>query len=154
MSVAPNESSDLLRPPMRILAVDDDEVDQLALQRGFRKAGVDVELVMARDGLEAFELLRSNTTEAAGLPAPCIVLLDLNMPRLGGLDFLDQLREDSALRSTIVFVVTTSDREADRMESYRRNVAGYVVKQRAGSGFSDLIGMLERYWKVVELPDA
>ena len=74
------------------------------------------------------------------------------MPRMSGLEFLDELRRDDALRSTLVFVMTTSAAEEDRTRAYGNNVAGYVLKQRSGESFLEAISMLEHYWRVIEFP--
>ena len=86
------------------------------------------------------------------VPSPCLVLLDLNMPRMGGVEFLDKLRRDEALRRTLVFVMTTSGAEEDRARAYDMNIAGYVLKHRPGQSFLEAIGMLEHYWRVIEFP--
>jgi len=80
------------------------------------------------------------------------VLLDLNMPRMGGIEFLAELRADPSLRRTIVFVMTTSAAEEDRLRAYEKNIAGYVVKHRLGQSFLESISMLEHYWRVIEFP--
>ncbi len=74
------------------------------------------------------------------MPSPCLVLLDLNMPRMGGIEFLDELRRDPLLRRTLVFVMTTSSAEEDRVRAYDRNVAGYIMKHRPGETFLEAIG--------------
>jgi CheY-like chemotaxis protein len=135
-----------------ILVVDDDRVDIMALKRCFRALGVDNPIVTAGNGLEALALLRGEGGQPR-LRQPCLVLLDLNMPRMGGLEFLAELRSDPALRRMVVFVMTTSDDEQDRARSFDRNVAGYVLKHRPGQSFQDAVGMLQQYWRIVEFPD-
>jgi CheY-like chemotaxis protein len=81
-----------------------------------------------------------------------LVLLDLNMPRMGGIEFLTELRHDPLLRSILVFVTTTSPAVEDQEPAYDKNVAGYNLKYRAGECFEDAIAMLEKYWKAVEFP--
>jgi CheY-like chemotaxis protein len=81
------------------------------------------------------------------------VLLDLNMPRMGGIEFLAELRRDPDLRGTLVFVMTTSAAEDDRTRAYQKNVAGYVLKHRPGQSFLEAISMLEHYWRVIEFPE-
>ena len=81
------------------------------------------------------------------------MLLDLKMPRMGGIEFLDVIRSDPALRRLVVFVMTTSANEEDRMQAFDKNVAGYILKQRVGEEFLEAISMLEHYWRVVQLPD-
>ncbi|MEL6904083.1 MAG: response regulator [Planctomycetota bacterium] len=131
----------------RFLVVDDEEVDRIALARGFRRAGFHCELTMARDGKEALGLLQSESVER-----PFLVLLDLNMPRMGGFALLDAIRADSSIRKTVVFVLTTSDDDADIENAYRKGAAGYVVKGQSGDTFVGLASLLERYWRTVRLP--
>ena len=133
-----------------ILLVEDDDVDTEAVERAFRKARIANPIVRAKDGGEALRLLRGS--ERPGLKRPYLVLLDLKMPGMGGFRFLDELRHDANLRKTVVFVLTTSSDEQDMNRAYEKYVAGYVVKARAGQDFVDLIGMLDHYWRVVELP--
>lgn len=133
------------------LVVDDDEIDVELLQRAFRKLKIANPVVRATDGLDALDVLRG-TGGREKLRPPYIVLLDINMPRMSGLEFLDELRQDDDLRRTIVFVLTTSDDDADIFKSYEKNISGYVVKARAGRSFEEALSMLDHYWKVVELP--
>jgi CheY-like chemotaxis protein len=134
-----------------ILLVDDDKVDTMAVRRAFRELHITNPLIETRNGIEALERLRGENGQQK-VASPCLVLLDLNMPRMGGLEFLAELRGDPSLRRTVVFVMTTSAAEEDRMRAYDRNVAGYVLKHLPGQSFLDQIGMLERYWRMVEFP--
>ena len=108
-----------------ILLVDDDEVDRRAVMRSFQKHKIENPIMTARDGREALEILRGEGGDA--LERPYMILLDLRMPRMDGLEFLAELRGDPKLRDSIVFVLTTSDLEKDRTESYNYNVAGYIL---------------------------
>ena len=74
------------------------------------------------------------------------------MPRMNGLEFLTELRADPELRDSIVFVLTTSRSDEDRVASYNLNVAGYIVKSDVGAGFVRLLGLLDHYWRIVEFP--
>ncbi|MEM8709645.1 MAG: response regulator [Planctomycetota bacterium] len=138
---------------IKILLVDDDLVDRMAVLRGFARAGLDAEIQVAADGREALDILRSEDPEVR-ISHPFLVLLDLNMPRMGGLDFLEEVRNDPTLRRTIIFVLTTSDSDEDRLAAYDHFVAGYVLKSRAGRNFEGLLSMLQAYWSVVILPSA
>jgi CheY-like chemotaxis protein len=133
-----------------VLLVEDDDVDAERVERAFRKMGIVHPIRRARDGIEALEILRGESGEP--LSRPYIVLLDLKMPRMGGLQFLGCLREDPAIADTVVFVLTTSRNESDRCRAYLRNVAGYIVKSRTSGDFVDVASMLESYWRVVDLP--
>jgi len=135
-----------------ILLVDDDKVDTMAVRRSFRELRIANPVIEARNGIEALECLRGENGHEK-LLSPCLVLLDLNMPRMGGIEFLDELRSDPSLHCTLVFVLTTSAAEEDRMRAYDKNVAGYVLKHSPGQSFLDSIGMLEHYWRVIEFPD-
>lgn len=130
-----------------VLLVEDDDVDAMAIERSFTKARVGNPIVRASNGLEALALLRDNK-----ITLPYIILLDLNMPRMNGLEFLTELRNDPTISDSIVFVLTTSDKDEDIVSSYKKNVAGYFVKNEAGSGFSNVVAMLEGYWKIALLP--
>jgi CheY-like chemotaxis protein len=135
-----------------ILLIDDDKVDAMAVRRSFRDLKIINPIIEAHDGIEALERLRGENGFEK-VPLPCLILLDLNMPRMGGIEFLDVVRADPALRRTLIFVMTTSAADEDRVSAYDRNVAGYVLKHRIGRTFLDSIGMLEHYWRVVEFPD-
>lgn len=136
---------------VKILLVEDDEVDVMRVERGFRQLRIANEIVRARDGVEALQLLRGTETRAR-LESPFLVLLDINLPRMTGLEFLAALRADEDLKVTVVFVLTTSKNDEDRMEAYRHNVAGFMLKDEAGREFVKAMEMLECYWRVVELP--
>lgn len=136
--------------PLRVLAVDDDDIERMNIERGFRRAGIDAELRFARDGREAIDLLLS-VDDASPWSPPYVVLLDLNMPRMNGLEFLRALRAEPALRRTVVFVLTTSDNEEDRRVAYDQNVAGYFVKEQAGQDLREFFEMLHGYWRFVSL---
>jgi CheY-like chemotaxis protein len=137
---------------VNILLVEDDEVDVMAVKRAFRELKIANPLTVAKDGIEALEILRG-INGCSPIPRPLIILLDLNMPRMGGLEFLDELRKDPELHRCVVFVMTTSADERDRVRAYEKNVAGYVLKHNLEHSFMDAIAMLEHYWRVVELPD-
>ncbi len=135
------------------LVVDDDQVDRRAFVRAMRRQGVPGRVVVARDGHEALQRLRGN--EEQGIEAierPFVVLLDLNMPRMGGLEFLERLRADPRLRRTIVFVLTTSDDPEDQAAAYDRNVAGYLLKTGASDDYEAAVRLLGQYVDVVRLP--
>jgi len=134
-----------------ILLVEDDEIDVMAVKRAFRELKIANPLYEASDGVEALELLRN--THGKTIPRPYIILLDLNMPRMGGIEFVKELRADPALKSSIVFVMTTSGAEEDRINAYNLNVAGYVLKHSPGHSFLDAVAMLEHYWRIVEFPE-
>jgi CheY-like chemotaxis protein len=133
---------------LNILLVEDDEVDVMNVQRAFKKNNILNPLFVARNGIEALEILRGDELPKTGR----IVLLDLNMPKMNGIEFLKELRADPQLRSLPVVVLTTSRDERDRVEAYNLNVAGYLVKPVEFPEFADLMAMLNKYWTLVELP--
>jgi CheY-like chemotaxis protein len=131
--------------------VDDDDVVVMGLQRALAKMNANNPVFVASDGLEALALLRGDASNAP-LESPYLILLDLNMPRMNGFEFLDEIRGDPALRRAIVFVLTTSGSDTDKQKAYDRNVAGYIVKSDSARTFDDTLDLLDRYQKIVDLP--
>ncbi len=136
---------------VNILLVDDDDVAIIGMKRAMKKLKIANPLFSANDGLQALALLRENNADAP-VPKPYIVLLDLNMPRMNGFEFLDIVRTDPSLKKTIIFVLTTSRADTDKLNAYEKNVAGYIVKSDIESTFLKALEMLSHYWKIVELP--
>lgn len=136
---------------VHVLLVEDDDVDVKAVRRAFRKVKIANPLHVARDGLEALGMLRGEEGYEH-VPRPYIIILDLNMPRMDGIEFLTELRRDPVHHDAVVFVMTTSKADEDRAASYDRNVAGYIVKSAVGEGFLKVTEMLDSYWRVVLLP--
>jgi CheY-like chemotaxis protein len=133
--------------PLNVVLVEDDEVDVMNVQRAFEKASILAPVFRAGDGVEALDLLRSSSLPAARR----LVLLDLNMPRMNGIEFLHELRADQRLRNTTVVVLTTSDDERDKMDAFEMNVAGYLLKPVTFGSFVDLMSALDRYWTQAEI---
>ena len=133
---------------VNILLVEDDEVDVMNVKRAFTKNNITNPLFVAGDGLEALEMLRSNAVPSGRR----IVLLDLNMPRMNGIEFLREIRKDPQLAATPVVVLTTSNDERDKIDAYNLNVAGYLLKPVTFANFCDLMIALNKYWSLVELP--
>ncbi len=134
-----------------ILLVEDDKVDVMNVQRSFKKAKITNPLFVAQNGLEALAILR-NESETVIPKERRLVLLDLNMPKMGGIEFLQALREDPDLSRTPVIVLTTSDQEKDRIEAYNLNVAGYILKPVTFINFAEVMAALNRYWTLCEIP--
>jgi len=134
-----------------VLLVEDDVIDAEAIGRAFQRAKIANPIVHVTDGIQALDALRG-TNQKETLKRPYVILLDLNMPRMNGIEFLQELRDDESLRDSVVFVLTTSDDDRDMLAAYEKQVAGYMIKSKAGEGFMQLIGMLDHYWRVVELP--
>jgi len=136
---------------LHILLVDDDEVDIMNVQRAFKKNNISNPLFIAHNGLEALDLLRDKGPEI--IPSERrLVLLDLNMPKMNGLEFLHEVRRDPELRPLTVVVLTTSDEERDKVEAYNLNVAGYILKPVTFSAFLEAIASLNKYWTINEMP--
>lgn len=133
---------------LNILLVEDDEVDVMTVKRAFRQNHITNPLFVAGDGIEALEMLRSGELPKGRR----IVLLDLNMPRMNGIEFLQELRKDRQLAPTPVVVLTTSNEDEDKVKAYDLNVAGYLVKPVTFLNFCDLMVALNKYWSLVELP--
>ncbi|HYG15132.1 MAG TPA: response regulator [Bacteroidia bacterium] len=133
-----------------ILLIEDDEVDVMNLKRAFKKNNITNPLYLAGNGLEALELLRSCGTEE--MPLPKIILLDLNMPKMNGIEFLRELRNDQRLHHISVFVMTTSNKDNDIIEAYNLNVAGYILKPLSMDKFMGAVAALSNYWQLCEFP--
>ena len=127
----------------RVLHVEDNDLDAEHIQRVFARLDDPVEFVRARDGIEALEILRS-TGPAWDRP---IVLLDLNMSRMNGIEFLEELRGDSRLRDAVVCVLTTSDRESDIEKARQHGVCCYLVKPLDISVLRDMATALAEIWR-------
>jgi len=132
---------------VNILLVEDDEVDIMNVQRAFKKNSIHNPLFIARNGLEALEMLRSGT-----VPFPQIIILDINMPKMNGIEFLKELRADKDLKSASVYVMTTSNEDSDIINAYNLNVAGYILKPLSFEKFVTSVATMNSYWKLCERP--
>jgi len=137
---------------VNLLLVEDDEVDIQGMKRAFAKSRIGNPITVARDGIEALEFLRGENGRPK-LAKPHLILLDLNMPRMNGLEFLQAIRADEDLKKSIVFMITTSKAEEDKARAYEQHVAGYIVKQDPANTFMQAIALMEHYWKIVEFPE-
>lgn len=138
---------------LNILLVEDDALDVMNVRRAFKKNNILNPLYVAGNGVEALEMLRGRDGGAPECPAERrIILLDLNMPKMNGIEFLRELRGDSDLRPTPVVVLTTSDEDRDRIAAYNFNVAGYIVKPVTLLSFIEMMTTLNKYWMLSELP--
>lgn len=133
---------------LNILLVEDDEVDVMNVRRAFERNNVSNPLFVAGNGLEALEILRGSE-----LPKERrLILLDLNMPKMNGIEFLEALRADPELASLPVVVLTTSNDDQDKIDAYNFNVAGYLLKPVTFSNFCERMTTLNKYWALVEMP--
>ncbi|MBI1183477.1 response regulator [bacterium] len=136
--------------PLTILLVEDDEVDVMNVRRAFKKNNISNPLYVASNGIEALEFLEEAYHE--GL-MPRIVLLDLNMPMMGGIEFLKEIRQHPHFNRLSVFVMTTSNEDSDKVEAYNLNVAGYILKPLSMERFIQAVSTLNNYWTLCEYPD-
>ncbi|MFC5270188.1 response regulator [Adhaeribacter terreus] len=130
---------------VNILLVEDDEVDIMNVQRAFKKNNITNPLFIAHNGLEALDMLRNKI-----VPVPQIVILDINMPQMNGIEFLQELRKDENLKHLSVFVMTTSNDDSDKLNAYNLNVAGYILKPLSFEKFIASVATLDSYWKLCE----
>ncbi len=130
-----------------ILLVEDDLVDQMLFQRASKALGIRNRTYVAANGEEALRLLRNEDNEK-----PSLILLDLNMPKMNGLEFLKAVKNDAALKKIPVVVLTTSKEEKDIRESFSLGIAGYMVKPVDYSKFVEIVRTVYGYWTLSELP--
>jgi CheY-like chemotaxis protein len=135
--------------PLRFLLVDDDDVDVMNIRRAFEKNRVTNGLFVATDGKDALEKLRAGEVPIQSL----MVLLDLNMPRMNGTDFLREVRKDPTLAPLPVIVLTTSSEEKDIVEAHHLNVAGYLPKPVEFTELADLMATVHQDWSFEKLPE-
>ena len=123
-----------------ILLIEDDEVDVEAIRRLFAWRNIANPLHVASDGVAALRMLHGEDQSTIG--QPCVILLDLNLPRMNGIEFLNELRRDAQLKDCVVFVLTTSNSDYDRLVTNSRYVAGYLLKAEADADYSQLFRCL------------
>ena len=109
-----------------ILLVEDDELDVINVKRSLPKLNLEAELIVAFNGVEALDIIKKRLE--SGLSVPQVILLDLNMPKMNGLEFLHKLKEEKLLHQTKIFVMTTSSEAADRNDVDRYHISGYIIK--------------------------
>ncbi len=130
-----------------ILLVEDDNVDVMTVKRALKDLKINNPLVSTANGEEALEYLKNN-----GNKKPCIILLDLNMPKMNGIEFLKIAKADYTLKKIPVVVLTTSSQQQDIIESFKLSVAGYIVKSVDYSEFTEAISTINLYWTLSKLP--
>ncbi len=136
-----------MRSTKPILLVEDDRVDVMTIKRALKEIRVTNRLDIAGDGMEALEFLRDPENEM-----PCIILLDLNMPRMNGVEFLEMVKQDEILKKIPVVVLTTSTEEQDKVDSFSLGVAGYMVKPVDYGQLVEVTRVIDLYWTLSELP--
>jgi len=130
-----------------ILLVEDDNVDVMAVERALKDLKIKNQLVSTANGEEALEYLKNN-----GNKKPCIILLDLNMPKMNGIEFLKIVKADKTLKKIPVVILTTSSQQQDIVESFQLSVAGYIVKSIDYAKFAKAISTINLYWTLSKLP--
>ncbi|TNJ45113.1 response regulator [Phaeobacter sp. B1627] len=136
-----------MKRQMNILLVEDDNLDAMMIERALNRVAPDATVKRAVDGLEGLELI-----EADVMPKPYFVLLDINMPRMNGHEFLRALRASQTASDSIVFMFTTSDSAQDIAEAYRERVSGYIVKPQGTAGMNTILHTLQGFWTACEPP--
>ncbi len=131
-----------------ILLVEDDQVDRMTVKRAVRKLKIGNKLQTADNGEVALEHLENNRDNL-----PCIILLDINMPRMNGIEFLKIIKQDDDFKSIPVIILTTSEEEKDRYESFNLSIAGYVVKPVDFDAFIQVMDVIQKYWSLMRFPN-
>jgi len=134
--------------PLSIMLVEDDEVDIMNVKRAFKKNNITNPIMVARNGLEALDMLTK-----PGIALPKVIILDINMPRMNGIELLKEIRKDENLKMISVFVMTTSNQDSDKIKAYDLNVAGYILKPLSFEKFVTSVATLNSYWSLCERPD-
>ena len=136
----------MMQKLVNILLVEDDEVDVMNVKRAFLKNNIKNDLYVAGNGVEALEMLRGSI-----VPLPRIIILDINMPKMNGIEFLKELRMDENLKNISVFVMTTSNEDSDKINAYNLNVAGYILKPLSFEKFISSVATLKNFWSLCEM---
>ncbi len=137
--------------PVEFMIVDDDEVSVMAIKRSMGQLNLINPVIVAKDGLEALKILEDAIGTDGELP-PFIITLDLSMPKMDGLEFLEIVRKNEAFKKLVIFVLTTSDAPDDVAKAYEKNIAGYIVKENPTASFQKALSMLNDYAQLVVLP--
>ncbi|MDW3651156.1 MAG: response regulator [Bacteroidia bacterium] len=130
-----------------ILLLEDDLVDVMTFKRAVRDLAVKNELIVKGNGVEGLEFLEK------ALEIPCMILLDLNMPKMNGLEFLEEIKKHPRFRHIPVIILTTSKEQTDRMQSFQLSVAGYMVKPVNYQNFINMLNTIHQYWSLSEYPE-
>ncbi|TDD76968.1 response regulator [Flavobacterium caseinilyticum] len=136
----------MIQKLVNILLVEDDLVDVMNVKRAFAKNNIKNELFVAGNGVEALEMLNNMI-----VPLPRIIILDINMPKMNGIEFLKNLRDTENLKNISVFVMTTSNEDSDKFDAYNLNVAGYILKPLSFENFIASVATLKDFWQLCEM---
>ncbi len=142
------------RQSIDILLVEDDENDILITKRAFTKHNLSNRLYVVRDGEEALDFIyhRGGYQDPGSAPRPGLVLLDINMPKMNGIEVLRKLKSDPGYKVIPIVMLTTSKRDQDKIESYNLGVNSYIIKPVDFNKFVDAIATINLYWELNELP--
>ncbi|PRC93464.1 response regulator [Solimicrobium silvestre] len=130
-----------------LLVIEDDQVDVMTIKRALKEIHVANPVIHMENGEDAIAYLRDASKEK-----PCIILLDLNMPVMNGLEFLEVVKHDDELRRFPVIVLTTSEEQQDKVNSFNLGVAGYMAKPVNYRQFVEVMRSIDLYWTISELP--
>jgi len=136
---------------VQFMIVDDDEVCVMAAKRALKNLELEGRSTFAKNGLEALDALEQSLTPSGVLP-PTIIVLDLNMPKMSGLEFLERIQHEPAYQTAVVFVLTSSAAKSDIDNAYRYNIAGYMLKNSPIDSIADAMQMLKTYSELVVIP--
>jgi len=135
--------------PIRIMLVEDDRGDQKLIKTSLAREKISNDLCVAESAEEALDYLAASKAGDRAYPMPDLILLDLNMPGIGGKQFLRRIKADEALDTIPVVILTTSDSEQDILATYKLHASGYIKKPVRLEGFQKIIHELEEYWFAV-----
>ena len=138
--------------PLPILLVEDNEADAELALRAFRRRKLSNPVYVARDGEEALDYIHRRGRFAEDAPVPSVILLDLRIPKVDGLEVLHQLKQDPVYRNVPVVVLTTSAEDRDVRRSYELGAASYIVKPVEFEKFQEVVERIDLYWMVTNLP--
>lgn len=136
-----------MNPSKSIMLIEDDKIDAMTVKRALKELAVPNQLVISGNGDEALDFLNDINN-----PKPCIIIMDINMPKMNGIEFLKTLKSDFSLRSLPVIILTTSRQESDRVDSFNHGVAGYMIKPVDYDQFLEVMKSIVTYWTTSELP--
>lgn len=136
---------------LTVLIVDDDRVDIRMVRRAFEKCASDVRILEAHDGVEALALLRGES-DSSVVDEPCLMFVDINMPRMNGFELLEVLRSDASLSHYVVFMLTSSDHPSDVEQAYGHHIAGYILKEAVAPDYARVGRLVDDYREVVCFP--
>jgi len=134
---------------VNLLLVEDDELDIQGIKRAIGALKITNPLTVAHDGIEALEHLRGEGGKEK-IASPCVIFLDIHMPRMSGLEFLDELRKDESLNDMRVFVLTVSNQDDDIYRAYKNDVDGYIVKSDPANSLNKALQLLNYSWTLVK----